>query len=178
MDEQAREELDCIAEAGGGEFRDVDSATELADTLEDVAERERRRVDVSGTNLEGAPVPQRATEVAQPGTTYTDTVLLNETNFYRFAVTPGSEIHGEVLMEGHEDPDTCGSVWLTTSFTDQGDQAEWGRNHDYNDATQAQTVITDPITAESDEVWLKVVTEHDCESDSQFDIEFQVTGAG
>ncbi|NDL55612.1 hypothetical protein [Phytoactinopolyspora mesophila] len=95
--DQAREELNCIAEVARGEFRDVESASELTETLEEITARERRRVEFTGSALEGAPIPQNA-RTGDLDTTYTDVVLPGELNYYRF------EVNGSDRTAGYRHP--------------------------------------------------------------------------
>src|SRR5690606_30630643 len=97
--EAARQELSCIAEAGGGEFRDIATAAELVEQLEVVSVREARRDQQGGTAVEGAPVPLDAPDIAV-NETYTDTILVGEFLYYRVDVTNVSGEITAVLVRG------------------------------------------------------------------------------
>lgn len=174
--DQARTELECIAEAGGGQFHDVDNAADLADTLADVSVRERRQAELTGSALEGAPLPRDA-NTGETNTSYTDTVLANEENFYRFEIDAGSEVTGEVIVTyaGGEDCHGGGrfaEAWLTNA----GDSP-----HDINSGAfpepggTATVIHTLPEEIDDDEVFLKVDTTRCDFPTAEFDVEFQVT---
>jgi hypothetical protein len=176
----ARDQLSCIAETGGGEFADVDDVGDLASTLEGVAERETRRFETAGEALEGAPIPRDA-NTGTVGTAHVDTVVAEETNYYRFEVEPGSELQAEVTLAPN--PDLAGdairscsaSVALTDETTDQiGDfDTQYGRT------TEAVVAQTPPATVDGDEVYVQINA--DCsnytEPDISYDIEFRITVA-
>lgn len=175
--EGARDELGCIAEATDGEFVDVETADELADTLEDMSTRDPRGHEVEGSQLEGAPIP-RSAETGEVDTLYSDVALGGEVNFYRFEVTPGSEIRGELVVVGNpqaSDTLMCPNVYLV----DEGDSAI-ASPADYPGGYADETFVkhSEPVTVDSDEVWLRVETDG-CTGgagpvDHEFDIELEL----
>ena len=176
----ARDQLTCIAEAGGGQFHDVADAGDLASTLEDVSARETRRFETAGLELEGAPIPRDA-NTGELGTQHVDTVVHGEVNFYRFEVEPGSEIEAEVYTAGN--PNSDGDLLCMVAYlTDKGDSfyetsdAAGG----YAEETQIDTI--DPVVIDDDEVWLKLDASN-CRGsggnpDLLFDVELTVREAG
>lgn len=66
VSERVREELACIADAGGGTYRDAEDAEELARELNAIFVRELRRYAVAGRAVEGGTDPSRA-PVLGPG---------------------------------------------------------------------------------------------------------------
>lgn len=180
--EQARDELGCIADAGGGDFVDAESAGELTSALEDMSVREDRSFAAEGGELAGAPIPRDA-NTGELNTPYTDVVLAVEENFYRFEVTPGSEVRGEILMEPAPDL-TCvetgalNRIVLRGNLTDGGGDAidRSADDHALDYPSSTFVVHTDPVTVEDDEVWLKVTTER-CrdEPEAELNIEIQVS---
>ncbi|MGH9214455.1 MAG: vWA domain-containing protein [Acidimicrobiales bacterium] len=176
-DDASRQQLQCIAEAGGGEFYDAADATELADTLEDVSTRETRRYETSGIALEGAPIPRDA-DTGETDTAYVDTALGGEVNFYRFEIEPGSEVQGEVILTGNAGNQTnpvCPNVYLT----DQGDEDY--ANAPFPGGAPDETFVknTEPVVIDADEVWIKVAITHcasaDVSESDEFDVELQLT---
>jgi hypothetical protein len=174
--DQARQELSCIANAARGEFRDVDDAAELADTLREVTARERRRMEAAGDPLEGAPVPQRA-NTGELNTTYVDTVLANELNFYRFEVPSGSRIRGYAVLTNDAGV-SCGSTEARVALSDHtGSPRSWftGR-HQIEGNWGYAWVATGEGDWRQDDVWLglRLTTDsEECHS-TEFTVEIQV----
>jgi von Willebrand factor type A domain len=178
-DDASRQQLECIAQAGGGEFHDAGTAAELADTLEDISAREARRYETSGVALEGAPIPRDA-NTGQVGTAHVDTVLGHETNYYHFEIEPGTQVRGEMIVTGN--PHAEGLAFCANlSVTDRADQDyAYSDLAGVTDFSQTQIEETDPVVVDADEVWLKIVTDGCGGSlgnlpDSEFDVEFQLT---
>lgn len=172
--EQARAQLECIADAGGGAFVDVEDAADLADAIDDASTRDRRDAELSGATLEGAALPRDA-NTGQVGTTYTDTVLGTETNYYRFEVVPGSDAQGELVMSvaSAEDCGRFGSVAFR--LVDAGTRTIAGGRYGFPELTETIVEHTGFDTVENDEVWLMIDTTG-CELDTvEFDVEIQVT---
>ena len=94
---QARRQLECIAAAGDGAYRDAQDAGELADCLQSLSVRALRRFDASGIPIAGGPDAARATAVPRPGQ-YLDSIAPNETRFYKVPVGLGQKL------------DVCGTV--------------------------------------------------------------------
>jgi hypothetical protein len=174
--DQARQELSCIADAARGEFRDVDDAAELADTLREVTARERRRMEAAGDPLEGAPVPQRA-NTGELNTTYVDTVLGNELNFYRFEVPSGSRIRGYAVLTNDAGV-SCGSTEARVALSDHtGSPRSWftGRHQIEGNWGYAWVATGEGIWRQ-DDVWLglRLTTDsEECHS-TEFTVEIQV----
>ncbi|WP_166355079.1 vWA domain-containing protein [Phytoactinopolyspora limicola] len=178
--EQAREELGCIADVGHGVFYDVDSADELANTLRQITQREERRVVAEGIRFEGAPIPQRA-NTGQLNTTYTDVVLREEENFYRFEITPGTTLQADVLVVGNDSVDDgCGPLHLGILFTNEQETSSYFTHHFTSTRYPTETLAasTLPRALDTDEVWFKIETRtpsnQRCDSQGQFDVEFVV----
>jgi hypothetical protein len=178
--DQARQELSCIADAARGEFRDVDDAAELADTLREVTARERRRMEAAGDPLEGAPVPQRA-NTGELNTTYVDTVLGNELNFYRFEVPSGSRIRGYAVLTNDAGV-SCGSTEARVALSDHtGSPRSWftGRHQIEGNWGYAWVATGEGIWRQ-DDVWLglRLTTDsEECHS-TEFTVEIQVETVG
>lgn len=174
----ARDQLSCVAQAGGGEFFDVEEVGDLASALEDVTERESRRFETAGLTLEGAPVPRDA-NTGTVGTAHVDTVVAEETNYYRFEIEPGSEVQAELILAPNPDlasdsSRTCSaSVALADSSTDHvGDF-----DVQYGMVTDAVVAETPPTVVDDDEVFLEVKA--DCSNYAEpgisYDIELRLS---
>lgn len=59
-DEEARKELECVAEAGGGEFMEADDAGSLAESLKFLAQRDAEAYQTAGTEFEYSDTPEDA----------------------------------------------------------------------------------------------------------------------
>ena len=59
-DEEARKELECVAEAGGGEFMEADDAGSLAESLKFLAQRDAETYQTVGTEFEYSDTPEDA----------------------------------------------------------------------------------------------------------------------
>ncbi len=59
-DEEARKELECVAEAGGGEFMEADDAGSLAESLKFLAQRDAETYKTAGTEFEYSETPEDA----------------------------------------------------------------------------------------------------------------------
>lgn len=171
----ARSELECIAEAGGGEFHDAADGAELASTLTDVSGREARRYQTTGAALVGAPVPGQA-DTGQVGAAHTDVVLGTEVNFYRFEVAPGTQVQGEMIMVGipGESSLICPLLYLTDRL-----DVTLASPVDFAGGSASKTFIkgTEPVVVNDDEVYAKVVTEGCSGADLsglEFDVELKV----
>ena len=60
VDDKAREELECIAEAGNGQFLEADDAGSLAESLKFLSQRDVGKYKVKGTEFEFADNPEDA----------------------------------------------------------------------------------------------------------------------
>ena len=89
--DQARRQLECIAAAGSGAYRDAQDAGELADCLQSLSVRALRRFDASGIPIAGGPDAARATAVPKPGQ-YLDSIAPNETRFFKIPVGLGQKL--------------------------------------------------------------------------------------
>jgi hypothetical protein len=175
----ARAELECIAEAGGGEFRDAPSAADLTEVLTEVSTRDARVYETQGTELAGAPIPRDA-PTGQVDTAHTDEVLAGETNFYRFEIEPGSEVRGEMILVGNaaladEWTSLCPTVWLTDEAGEDYANGEFGGG----DPIETYVKHTDSVVVDDGEVWLSVQSDN-CRgasgtSTAALDLEIQLT---
>ena len=59
-DEEARKELECVANAGNGEFMEADDTASLAETLKFLAQRDANTYQTAGTEFEYSDTPEDA----------------------------------------------------------------------------------------------------------------------
>jgi Mg-chelatase subunit ChlD len=175
----ARDQLTCIAEATEGEFIDVADAGDLADTLEDISDRETRRFETAGAELEGAPIPRDA-DTGDIGAQHVDQVVHGEVNFYRFEIEPGSEIEAEVYTAGNPNSDEL--LCMGAYLTDRGDSSYASSQLGGANSSETQIDTIDPVVVDDDEVWLKLDASN-CSGaggnpDVTLDVEFTVSETG
>jgi von Willebrand factor type A domain len=88
---KARQQLQCIASAGGGIYRDANNAADLRQELQTLATRALRQYVPRGTPITGGTSVQKATVLA-PGA-YVDRMLPDSTHWYAVDLR-----RGETLM--------------------------------------------------------------------------------
>ncbi|MEV0085821.1 VWA domain-containing protein [Saccharopolyspora sp. NPDC050642] len=114
VDDQARQQLSCIAEATGGTYTDTDAGT-LEQKLPTVVESARRSYEVRGTPVTGTPSPGNAPEVRAGQ--YVDTIAPAEIKHYRVKVPQGFTVHfaGSAIVPNDE---TSGAPDITAKIMD------------------------------------------------------------
>lgn len=95
-DEEARKELECVAEAGGGEFMEADDAGSLAESLKFLAQRDAEAYQTAGTEFEYSDTPEDAKWLGEGRyhTTVNAKLKKNagdevETGYYKVAIPEG-----------------------------------------------------------------------------------------
>lgn len=95
-DEEARKELECVAEAGGGEFIQADDAGSLAESLKFLAQRDAETYQTAGTEFEYSATPEDAKWLGEGRyhTTVNAKLQKNpgdkvETGYYKVAIPEG-----------------------------------------------------------------------------------------
>ena len=130
VDDAAREELQCIAQAGNGEFHEADDAGSLAETLKFLSQRDVGKYKLKGTKFEFADSPEDAkwlgegqyqTKVVPDRNAKKDRyfrVSVPEEHNARITITPVWQTNG-----AHEDA----QLFVTTSEVTNVKDAECGR---------------------------------------------------
>lgn len=119
VDEAAREQLQCVADRGRGDYLGVSEASSLQHALERLSARAFRPFGVVGEPVVGTAAPDGAPALAA-GTQYVDELVGGTTQHYLIdRGTPGSVIH--VGMAGRLPHD--GSVTLEGTLTTLDGQA-------------------------------------------------------
>ncbi|MEU3272341.1 VWA domain-containing protein [Saccharomonospora sp. NPDC006951] len=95
VEQEARDELDCIASETGGEYHDAPDADSLDDLLPELANRALRYYDVAGDRVSGTERIADAPYLV-PGQ-YTDSVAKNTAHYYRVHVPEGATGHFTVI---------------------------------------------------------------------------------
>lgn len=174
-DEAARQQLACIAEAGGGEFRDIATAAELAEQLEVVSVREARRYQQDGIPVEGAPVPLEAPDITV-NEKFTDTILHDEFLYYRVDV---SDVRGEitaVVVRGPNDAGEGGPV-LWAGWTERSTDFFGGGTPRFTETSEAADAVVETRAVdvtEVDEVYLQLELRRRGGSEGEYPVEITV----
>jgi|GEM_PF-207402 len=125
VDEEARKELQCIADAGKGQFLEADDAGSLADSLKFLTQRDVGKYQLKGTKFEFADNPEDAKwlDEGQYQSKVTPDTNAKKDRFFRVSVP-----------EGHNARITITPVWQTN-----------GAHHD-----SELFISTSDVTNESD----------------------------
>ena len=126
-DEEARAELECIAEAGGGQFLEAADASSLAESLKFLAQRGVVKYQTAGTPFEFADNPEDAKWLGEGQ--YLTTVTPDRTSktdrYFRFSVPPRH--HGRVvftpIVQGNAMWEDTEVKVEPTEVTNEGDPA-------------------------------------------------------
>lgn len=117
--EEARDQLRCIAEATGGEYHDAESAADLADELETITVRAARQFQAGGEQVTGGPSAGDA-PMLEPGT-YQDTILPDESLWYGVELREGEELVVNATLGGFpelSEPRPFNSQYLEVQLVD------------------------------------------------------------
>jgi von Willebrand factor type A domain len=90
VDQDAKRELECIADAGGGVYRDAEDAASLKQELRVLSTRTLREYVARGAVIKGGPSARQAT-VVTPGR-YIDRVLPDEERWYAIDLARGETL--------------------------------------------------------------------------------------
>ncbi|MGV0375866.1 MULTISPECIES: vWA domain-containing protein [Corynebacterium] len=110
-DEEARAELECIAEAGGGQFLEAADASSLAQSLKFLAQRGVEKYETGGTEFEFSDTPEGAKWLGegQYQTTVTPDRGTPKDRYFRISVPPRH--HARVVFT---------PVWQTDGMWEKG----------------------------------------------------------
>lgn len=86
--DSARGQLQCIAGATGGEYRDAADAAQLASALQTSSQRALRGFNAAGTATAGTASPVDAPFLAAEGTASSDTITPGQTKYYALGSSP------------------------------------------------------------------------------------------
>ncbi len=91
VNNQARAQLTCIAEATGGNYFDVSDINQLNAIVGAVTTREASLFSAQGIPIKGSPRYEQAPRLL-PGTSYTDDIVGGEELYYGFDVLPQQKV--------------------------------------------------------------------------------------
>ncbi|TDT31273.1 vWA domain-containing protein [Naumannella halotolerans] len=121
VNNEARSQLTCIAEKGGGAYFDADNTDELVEAIEKLATRALRPFAISGTPVEGTSTAPGAPVVGAGQ--YTDTMPVGETLHYRIERSvPGSWITATADTVMTPDGIVTQENWSATLSDEQGNE--------------------------------------------------------
>jgi hypothetical protein len=96
VDKDARKQLQCIATAGGGVYRDASNAASLRQELQTLATRALRQYIPRGTPISGGTTVQHATPLA-PGR-YVDRMLPDTTHWFAVDLRRGETLEASAAI--------------------------------------------------------------------------------
>jgi hypothetical protein len=122
------------------------------------------------------PVPSQA-NTGQVGTAHTDLLVGQEVNYYRFEITPGTQVQGEMIVVGP--PGETALFCPNIQLTDRLDQVlAWPLDPSGGEAGETFIKGTQQVVVNADEVYVKVETggcaPHDV-TGLEFDLELKLT---
>lgn len=88
--DRVRDQLECIADVGGGLYSDATDPEELTEELRALFTRAFRDYEPTGTPVQGAPDPTGAVAITEGQ--YLDTITTNEQDWYRVRLEPGQRL--------------------------------------------------------------------------------------
>ena len=116
---KARQQLQCIAKAGDGNYYDADNTSDLEDAVRRITQRSLRPFQTSGTPVEGT-VDQGGAPQIGPGQ-YKDTYDASNTpRYYRITRTPGSTVTASIATIVRPYPTQNTENWTLTLATRDG----------------------------------------------------------
>ena len=157
---KAKEQLQCIADKGKGEYYDVDNADELEEALNQAAKRTGQRFNVDGEPVEGTPTPEGA-PVLNEGV-YSDQIAAEQERWYRI---PREQAEGTVWAGAmiHDVADSGGSTHVQVELVPPGGDASCAHGYGHNMGAEPVALIgaATPSTGcePGDELLLKVTAE-------------------
>ena len=153
VDPAARAQLQCIAQATGGAYRDAPDAGALAAQLQQISTRALRQYQASGRPVQGGAA-HRDAPVLEPGR-YVDTILPEETLWYAVEVAQGQDLQVTATLVGSPDirsgPVTQRFFEVQLVNTALEDIVPEGRGYDLGEAgskTVGVTARTEPVGSE------------------------------
>jgi len=96
VDRAARRQLECVAEAGGGVYRDAEDADTLREELRILSTRALREYTVRGKPVKGGPSARQATVIG-PGR-YVDRIIPDTVDWYAVDLARGETLKASVSV--------------------------------------------------------------------------------
>ncbi|HEV2928379.1 MAG TPA: VWA domain-containing protein, partial [Propionibacteriaceae bacterium] len=119
VNSKARQQLQCIAKAGDGNYYDADNTSDLEDAVRRITQRSLRPFQTTGTPVEGT-VDQAGAPQIGPGQ-YKDTYDASNTpRYYRITRAPGSTVTASIATIVRPYPTQNTENWTLTLATRDG----------------------------------------------------------
>lgn len=154
LDEDARDQFECIAEVGGGAHHPAEDAEELEEQLRTITERAVQRFGLSGAEIDGGSSETGATAI-DPNQEYVDDVRDGRSRWYAVQVPAGHTPALTVVEDGSVEYGCC----LVVRWYDE-DSERVASDTGYNTSGEEKTYTAEPADSpEQDatyraEVWL------------------------
>lgn len=171
--QEAQDELTCIAETTGGSYVEAADAEELTERLSRVSTRAIEGWSAEGQDVDGGPIITDATAV-EPGTTYLDDVVPGEARWYSFPVQEGEDVTVTLSEDGTVAYGCC----LELNVTEPDQESRIGFENGYTDGVPKiyRTGTLDEGARASGDHYLSVVLDDDGEQALQYQLELQIEG--
>ncbi|NHC23487.1 VWA domain-containing protein [Nocardioides sp. IC4_145] len=139
----ARDQLRCIAEAGGGTYYDAADAEALTASLGKLSQRATRPFTVTGEPVEATELPEEGPEL-EPGQ-YTDRFAVGTpVRYYQLVRRPGSTVRFSVVSRPLASADPFNRETLTIDVrTPEGEQCASERGSRFDPAGLTQALVVD-----------------------------------
>ncbi|WP_162450880.1 vWA domain-containing protein [Phytoactinopolyspora mesophila] len=95
---EAVQDLQCIADATGGEYREADDAAELATAMTALSARAAQGYESTAQPVQGAAI-HRDAPVLELGTPYADSVVQNEGRWYAYDLAEGQAFRAVEIIQ-------------------------------------------------------------------------------
>ncbi len=109
VDQGARRQLECIAQATGGTYTDAKDAAQLTESLKVTSGRALRTLQTQGGRVEGTP-PYRDAPLLEPGR-YTDTMVPNESLWWGVPLRFGQQLTVKATVDRPGETTRLGSFF-------------------------------------------------------------------
>lgn len=129
VEESAKKQLTCIAQATGGTFTEAPDGEELARVLPRVTRQALRNYEPVGTPIRGGADPSSAPRV--DAGTYLDRIGDKETKFYAIDVPEGYTAHATATAVYPDEGAPGPTERLRSQVRDNGGQRTCGRSYTY-----------------------------------------------
>ncbi|GGO73574.1 vWA domain-containing protein [Nocardioides deserti] len=139
----ARDQLRCIAEAGGGTYYDAADAEALTASLGKLSQRATRPFTVLGEPVEATELPEEGPEL-EPGQ-YTDRFAVGTpVRYYQLVRRPGSTVRLSIVSRPLASADPYNRETLTIDIrTPEGEQCANERGSRFDPAGLTQALVVD-----------------------------------
>lgn len=125
VDEAARQILQCIADAGGGQYVDAADAGELAEALDTSLQRTFRSYEPTGTPIDGTLTSDGAPDLGEGQ--HLDGILSGEVKHYKVGVPEGASVHvgASVIRSQDLGRGGIGGQLILRTFAPSGEQCHF-----------------------------------------------------